>query len=138
MQGEEGDGRVRTPRVDRAGRRLLVAAMLMFILTASAAAITKYQLRVKPGLNFFSPQQDVQLGRENAGDIDKKLPLVNDSEVVRYVNNLGRRLASFAPYNNDYAWSFKVINSKDINAFALPGGYIYVNRGAIEDRKSVV
>ena len=123
---------MRTPRVAQAGRRLTVAVMLVFILTASAAAITKDQLRVKPGFNLFSPQQDVQVGRENAADVDKKLPLVNDPEVVRYLNNLGRRLASFAPYNNDYPWTFKVVNSQDINAFALPGGYIYVNRGAIE------
>jgi beta-barrel assembly-enhancing protease len=98
----------------------------------SLAAYAGEQLRVKPGFNLFSPQQDIQVGRENAADIDKKLPLVNDPAVLQYVNNLGRRLASFAPYNNDYPWSFKVVNSQDINAFALPGGYIYVNRGAIE------
>ena len=110
----------------------MVAVMLVSSLTASAAATTKDQLRVKPGFNLFSPQQDVQVGRENAADVDKKLPLVTDPEVVRFLNNLGRRLAAFAPYNNDYPWSFKVVNSQDINAFALPGGYIYINRGAIE------
>ena len=98
----------------------------------SCAAYAGGQLRVRPGFNLFSPQQDVQVGRENATDIDKKLPLVTDPVVVRYVNNLGRRLATYAPYNNDYPWTFKVINSQDINAFALPGGYIYINRGAIE------
>ena len=77
-------------------------------------------------------QQDVQLGKENAEQIDKELPLVTDPQVLRYINDLGRRLASFAPNNNsEYAWTFKVMNSSDINAFALPGGYIYVNRGAI-------
>ena len=123
---------MRTPKAGQAGRRLLVAVILVFILTASAAATSKDQLHVKPGFNLFSPQQDIQLGRENAVDVDKQLPLVNDPAVVRYVSNLGRRLASFAPYNNDYPWSFKVVNSQDINAFALPGGYIYINRGAIE------
>jgi len=118
--------------MDQGGRRLLAAEMLVFILSASAAAITKDQLRVKLGFNLFSPQQDIQVGRENAADVDKKLPLVNDPEVVRYLNNLGRRLASFAPYNNDYPWTFKMLNSKDINAFALPGGYSYVTRGAFE------
>jgi hypothetical protein len=53
--------------------------------------------------------------------------------VLTYLNDLGRRLASFAPNNNsEYVWTFKVVNSSDINAFALPGGYIYLNRGAIE------
>ncbi len=89
-------------------------------------------LRVKPGFNLFSPQQDVQVGRENAAEVEKKLPLVTDPEVVQYVSSLGSRLAALAPYQSDYPWSFKVVNSKDINAFALPGGFIYVNRGAIE------
>jgi Zn-dependent protease with chaperone function len=89
-------------------------------------------LKFKPGFNLFKMQQDVQLGKENADQIDKELPLVTDPQVLRYINDLGRRLASFAPNNNsEYAWTFKVMNSSDINAFALPGGYIYVNRGAI-------
>ena len=87
----------------------------------------------KPGFNLFSPQQDVQLGRERAAEVDRAYPLLTDPQVVRYVNDLGRQLASLAPSNNPaYAWTFKVINSSDINAFALPGGYIYLNRGAIE------
>lgn len=90
------------------------------------------QVRFKPGFNLFSPKQDVQLGHDASADADKKLPLVTDSQVVSYVNDLGRRLAEFAPTNVEYPWTFKVVNSKDINAFALPGGYIYVNRGAIE------
>ncbi len=53
--------------------------------------------------------------------------------MLRYINDLGRQLASLAPSNNPaYVWTFRVINSPDVNAFALPGGYIYVNRGAIE------
>jgi Zn-dependent protease with chaperone function len=89
-------------------------------------------LKFKPAFNLFKMQQDVQLGKENAEQIDKELPLVTDPQVLRYINDLGRRLASLAPNNNsEYVWTFKVINSSDINAFALPGGYIYVNRGAI-------
>ena len=87
----------------------------------------------KPGFNLFSPQQDVQLGRENAEEVDRRYPLLADQQVLRYVNDLGRQLASQAPGNNPaYVWTFKVINTSDINAFALPGGYIYLDRGAIE------
>jgi Zn-dependent protease with chaperone function len=90
-------------------------------------------LKFKPGFNLFSSQQDVQLGKESAEEVDKAYPLVTDPQVLRYINDLGQRLASLAPNNSsEYAWTFKVINSSDINAFALPGGYIYVNRGAIE------
>ncbi len=87
----------------------------------------------KPGFNLFSPKQDVQVGRENAAQADRQLPILRDAEVERYVNNLGRQLAAHAPNNrSDYVWQFRVVNSGDINAFALPGGFIYVNRGTIE------
>jgi predicted Zn-dependent protease len=94
------------------------------------------QIRFKPGWNMFAPQQDVQVGRENAAEVEKQLPMLKDAEVERYVNELGRRLSAFAPNNRpDYVWQFKVVNSGDISAFALPGGFIYVNRATIEAAK---
>lgn len=108
---------------------LLIVA-LWLLVPASASAIER--LKFKPGFNFFSPQQDVQVGREASAQADKQLPLVNDAAVIGYVNDLGRSLAQHAPVNSDYPWTFKVVNSRDINAFALPGGFVYVNRGAIE------
>jgi hypothetical protein len=109
----------------------MLAAAWCILMPGVASGIEK--LEFKPGYNLFSLQQDVQVGREAAGEADKQLPLVTDAEVLRYVNELGRRLASFAPNNNsDYTWTFKVVNSSEINAFALPGGFIYVNRGALE------
>jgi Zn-dependent protease with chaperone function len=107
--------------------------VLALLFLAPGVAWGVESLKFKQSFNFFSSQQDVQLGKESAEEVDNTYPLVTDPEVVRYVNDLGRRLASLAPNNNpEYAWTFKVINSSDINAFALPGGYIYVNRGAIE------
>lgn len=96
-------------------------------------AAPQERLGFHPGFNLFSPAQDVQVGRENAAQVDKQLPILKDSDVERYVNQLGRRLSTFAPDNrSDYVWQFKVVNSSDINAFALPGGFIYVNRATIE------
>src|SRR5437667_4758822 len=90
-------------------------------------------LEFKPGFNLLSPAEDVQVGRENAAQVEKQLPILHDPEVDRYLGELGRRLASYSPNNrNEYVWAFKVVNSRDINAFALPGGYVYVNRGAVE------
>ena len=111
-----------------------LATRLVFVtLLIPTAAWAVEQLRFKPGFNLFSPTQDVQVGKDAAKEADKQLPLLNDAETLRYVNTLGRRLSTFAPNNSaDYAWEFRVVNSSDINAFALPGGYIYVNRGAIE------
>jgi beta-barrel assembly-enhancing protease len=91
------------------------------------------ELKFKPGWNMFSPQQDVQVGRENAAQVDRQLPILRDATVESYVNELGRRLSTYTPNNREeYVWQFKVINSPDINAFALPGGFIYVNRATIE------
>ncbi len=112
---------------------LAILASLSFF---RGSAFSADPVRFKPGFNLFSPKQDVQLGREASADADKKLSLVTDSQVVSYVNDLGRRLAEVAPTNVEYSWTFKVVNSKDINAFALPGGYIYVNRGAIESAEN--
>ncbi|HMD84316.1 MAG TPA: M48 family metalloprotease [Terriglobia bacterium] len=87
----------------------------------------------KPGFNFYSPQQDAQLGEESSTQVDKQLPLLNEAEPLKYLNTLGKRLIAFAPNNYpDYAWQFRIVNSAEINAFALPGGYIYVNRGVFE------
>lgn len=114
------------------GKNFMALLLLVWLVLTPRIASGIERLKFKPGFNLFSPQQDIQVGREASGEADKQLPLVTDPEVVRYVSNLGRQLAQVAPVNSDYPWSFKVVNSKDINAFALPGGFIYVNRGAIE------
>ena len=115
-----------------AARRLALMALPLLYL-APDAALSGERPNFKPGFNLFDMQQDVQLGKESAEEVDKAYPLITDPQVLRYVDGLGRRLASLAPNNSsEYVWTFKVINSSDINAFALPGGYVYVNRGAIE------
>ena len=116
-----------------ASGKLAPALLLATLVLSPALAPAVERLDFKPGFNLFSTQQDVQVGKENSAQIDKQLPLVNDPEVLRYLNALGKKLVAFAPNNQpEYAWQFKVVNSADINAFALPGGYIYVNRGAID------
>jgi Zn-dependent protease with chaperone function len=117
----------------RSDTRLLASMALALLFLPPGMAWGVERLEFKPGFNLFKMQQDIQLGKENAEQVDKTCPLVTDPQVLRYINDLGRRLASLAPNNHpEYSWAFKVINSSDINAFALPGGYIYVNRGAIE------
>ena len=112
---------------------LQVASALVFLLIVSAVSLGIEPLHFKPGFNMYSPQQDVQLGKQNAAQVDKQMPMLNDPTTVNYLNRLGKHLATFEPNNQSiYAWQFKVINTSDINAFALPGGFIYVNRGTIE------
>lgn len=78
-----------------------------------------------------SQQQEVQMGQQYAAQIAQQLPLINDPEVVRYINVLGDSLASVTS-RRDLQWHFYVVNSRVVNAFAVPGGYVYVNRGLIE------
>jgi len=112
-------------------RSLLGSAVLAFIgLTTLAVAA---ELNLRPGFNLFTVDQDVQVGKENAAQVDKQLPILNDALATQYVNELGKQLSRFTPNNQpQYAWQFKVVNSPDINAFALPGGFIYVNRATLE------
>src|SRR5204862_1340526 len=65
-------------------------------------------------------------------DAEKELNLVTDRDVTSYIANLGAQLAARAPNENKFPFTFKVVDEKEINAFALPGGPVYVNRGAIE------
>ena len=78
-----------------------------------------------------SDDREIALGRMNAEQIDAKLPLVTDSVVTNYVQTLGTRLAERTS-RAKLPWRFQVIDSKDVNAFALPGGFVYVNRGLID------
>jgi len=78
-----------------------------------------------------STQQEVQMGTEYAQQINAQLPVVKDPEIVRYINVLGDSIAKLADDRN-LDWQFFVVNSAEVNAFAVPGGYVYVNRGLIE------
>ena len=78
-----------------------------------------------------SEDQEVQLGRQNAEQINSQIPLVRDPIVTNYVRDLGLSIARTTP-RADLDWQFFVVNSREVNAFALPGGFIYVNRGLIE------
>ena len=78
-----------------------------------------------------STQQEVQLGQQYAAQINQQLPIVGDPEVVRYINVLGDSIARVGDDRN-LDWHFYVVDSPEINAFAVPGGYVYVNRGLIE------
>src|SRR5438105_2841056 len=116
---EHEDGNVTTRRA--------AALMLALLLPIVASAQTK----VKPGFNLFSPQDDLQIGAQSAAQAEQQLPILRDAEVQSYVDRIGQRLAANAGGPN-FQYQFRVVNASDINAFALPGGYIYVNRGVLD------
>jgi hypothetical protein len=106
----------------------LTALCLGFVLPADAQRTS-----LKPGWNMFSPQQDVALGKEAALDAQKQLPLCNAPRVDAYLTQLGMKLVAKLPTRGvEYPFEFHCVNDKAINAFALPGGYVFINRGAIE------
>ncbi|HKR00819.1 MAG TPA: M48 family metallopeptidase [Pyrinomonadaceae bacterium] len=84
----------------------------------------------KPGFNLFTPEQDIQMGRQSAQEVANQVPLLKDERILAYVRQLGARLAAKAPGYN-FTYEFNVIATREINAFALPGGYVFVNAGAI-------
>ena len=120
-------------RSRRSEARYLAAIALALFFLPPGTGWSVEPPESKPGFNLFSVREEMQWGKESAEKVDETYPLVTNPQVLRYINELGRRLASLAPNNDpEYAWTFKVINSSDINAFALPGGYVYLNRGVIE------
>lgn len=96
---------------------------------AVAAGIGRTAL--KPGWNMFSADQDVELGQQAANEVSQQVLMLNDSRVDNYLNKLGQRLVANAP-GFKFPYTFQTVNDRGINAFALPGGHIYINRGVIE------
>jgi len=77
-----------------------------------------------------SQQQEVQMGQEQAAQVNQQLPILQDAQINSYINNLGQEIAKTTP-RADLDWHFAVVNTDEVNAFALPGGFIYVNRGVL-------
>lgn len=91
--------------------------------------------RFKPGFNLFKPEQDVELGRQSAQEIARQVPLLKDEATVSYIQQLGGNLASKAG-GYKFPYQFAVVATKEINAFALPGGFIFINAGTITSAKN--
>src|SRR2546428_2078599 len=109
--------------------RISTILALTLALALSAHADSRTQL--KPGWNLFSPEQDVEMGREVAKQAESQLAILDDHQAAAYIDALGKSLAARAP-GEKYPYQFKIVNDKAINAFALPGGFVYVNRGVFE------
>src|SRR3954464_717177 len=79
-----------------------------------------------------STQQEIEMGSEYASQINAQLPIVGDPELNRYINVLGDSIAKLTSRTDIQDWKFYIVDSKEVNAFAVPGGFVYVNRGLIE------
>src|SRR5688500_199189 len=119
--------------LDRYAR--LLPALLLVLVVANPSA----QTPITPDRNSYSVADDVRLGQEAAAEAKKQLPMLNDDRVDAFVENVGAHLAAAIPSELRHAgfrYTFDVVNQKEINAFALPGGPMFLNRGMIEAAKS--
>jgi predicted Zn-dependent protease len=112
--------------------RLSLFVALAFFTALALAEGTK----ITPPKNNYKPSDDVQVGREAAAQVSKELPLLPENEEAdNYVERVGAILAAAIPpefQHSEFHYDFSVVNASDINAFALPGGPMFVNRGMIE------
>ena len=118
-------------------RKLLSPAAAVLILLAALLAVPAAwgQTRVKAPRNFFGVDDDVRYGEEAAREVERQTRGYHDAEVSDYVERVGRRLVASIPaqYRREqFRYTFHVVEDREANAFALPGGHVYVNSGLIE------
>ncbi len=121
-------------------QRLRRTSASLPIITAIALGLSlTAQTRIEPHSNSYSPEQDVELGRQAADEVREQLPLLNDRAIDNFVEQTGRRLVNEIPSELQqpaFRYTFEVVNLKEINAFALPGGPMFLHRGMIEAAKT--
>jgi Zn-dependent protease with chaperone function len=107
---------------------------LMVVLSMSVTGLLA-QTQIKKPNNRYTPQQDVELGREAAAEVRQQYPVIQDERISRYFDRLGDQLVEAAPAalkESVFQYSFTPVNLKEINAFALPGGPMFINRGLFD------
>jgi beta-barrel assembly-enhancing protease len=110
-----------------------------FAVVLAVACHAFAQTKIVAPRNSYSVAEDVKLGREASAEVRKELPMLNDGRVDEWVEDIGATLVRAIPaefQHAEFRYTFDVINQKEINAFALPGGPMYLNRGMIEAAKT--
>jgi Zn-dependent protease with chaperone function len=108
---------------------------LMVALSMSITGGLLAQTQIKLPKNRYTPQQDVELGREAAAEVRQQYPVIQDDRISQYFTRLGDLLVESAPNafkESVFQYSFTPVNLKEINAFALPGGPMFINRGLFD------
>lgn len=112
------------------GRRRGWALGMLALLPAACASRNPAEVP-RPGFNVFSKEQDIRLGREAAAQVRQQVDIAGNQDLQGYLKRLGGKLASM-PEAGDYPYEFTLINDPNINAFALPGGPVFVNSGTLK------
>ena len=111
-------------------RRPRVALATLSLAAATVVACATNPATGKKEFSLMSEAQEIQLGKEADQQVRAEMGLYEDAELQRYVSNIGMRLAKASERPN-LPWQFAVVDEPAVNAFALPGGYIYVTRGIL-------
>jgi hypothetical protein len=123
----------------RTNKTPITHAAATAIALLSSVSLLVGQTQIIAPENKYQISDDVKAGQDAARQVEEQLPMLNDSQVQSYVSNIGARLVESIPrefQHREFRYTFKVVNVSDINAFALPGGPMYVNRGMIEAAKT--
>jgi predicted Zn-dependent protease len=112
----------------------LILALCLGCATKNIVQAPTGRIEVQPAaFNQYTPEQDIEIGRQATAEVNRQMPVLPESNpVAKYVQQLGQQLAAHAPGPNKWPFSFHVVNIKEINAFALPGGPIYIHVGTIQ------
>ena len=112
--------------------RSVISCLFIFVLF-TAAALAQGPHQFQPGFNLFSKQQDVQLGQEAAAQVRRQMTVIKDPVLTNYVNAVGKRLANTQEaQRSGFPFTFEVVADPSINAFALPGGPMFINTGLLK------
>src|SRR3954465_8310971 len=115
--------------------RMHVKSPLIAVILAASVTAASAQTKITAPKNKYSPADDVKIGQEAAQQVQKEMPVMRDEQVNSYLNNIGRRLVNAIPsqfQHSEFRYTFTGVNLREINAFALPGGPMFINRGMIE------
>src|ERR1700757_3003195 len=105
--------------------------MVLFVLMG-ALTWAQGPAEFHPGFNLFSKEQDVQLGKESADQVRKQMPVIKDPVLTAYVNRVGKRLSSSREARESgFPFTFEIVADPSLNAFALPGGPMFINTGLL-------
>jgi predicted Zn-dependent protease len=107
---------------------IILISLLLILLNPS---LPQKEKKVGEGFSLFSEEQELEMGKDFSKKVEAESNMLDTPLINSYVDSLGQRLASLSE-RNDIPYQFKVIDTEKVNAFALPGGYVYLNRGMLE------
>jgi Zn-dependent protease with chaperone function len=119
-------------------KRVSVVAIILSLWMVPVAAVAQ-QTRIVAPKNKYKVQDDIRLGSQAAREVEQQMPIIQDGDATAYLQSVGQRLVNAIPNEFDqpaFNYQFKWVNASDLNAFALPGGPMYVNRGMLESARN--